>query len=68
MEIEAHLYLLSMLEKKQQDNPAFDDMFGRVDELIEKKLAFIKKNNDGVLKFLYALDHVLAKEFSNGEV
>ena len=64
MKIEANLYLLSMIEEKNLDNPTFEEMFKTVDGLINKKIEFIKKSNLNVSKFLFALDHVLNKESS----
>lgn len=61
--IEANLYVLSTINEKNLDDPAFDEMFNLLDELIAKKIEFVKKTNEGVSKFLFALDHVLNKDF-----
>lgn len=64
MKIEANLYMLSMIDEKNLDDPIFHRMLDLVDELINKKIEFVKHTNEGVSKFLFALDHVLNKDFS----
>jgi len=59
LKIEANLYMLSLIEDKNLNEPVFDEMFKYIDDLINKKIEFAKRNTVSVKKFLFALDHVL---------
>lgn len=63
MKIEANLYMLSHLPNPNINDPTINEMHDLIEELINKKIDFLKKNNVGVSEFLLALDRVLDAEY-----